>query len=626
MAATCSYCYHEFTSQRGLFRSQDAVSLRDAHVQGCRQNPRNKCFCGRVFPDVTSRDRHAAQCEVNPANNFKCPHCPQEFMTTFGVMGFMSSDGRAQRDWHAGGCKGNPANTCYCGLLFPHADARNAHALKCEMNPANCFKCKFCSGPYVTTYHIFGFKRSDGRAVRDSHEAACEKNPRNICFCGRIFQNSSAKDKHAEQCEANPSNRFACPHCALLFITRYGVMGLLTSDGNRLRQIHEQGCEKNSKNACFCGELFPHPAARNAHATKCDKNPANRFGCRYCQEMFITTFGLFTSCGASQRDAHQSICCKNPANATCGYCNETFADTHGWLVRFRADAQRRCRSHMALCSHNPQNRFSCEKCDRCFKTRRRWLKTVDGRKERDVHQAECDVIPCTYDVLSTEVTDWHLLASGEECREGSELCGDCDLSEYPEPSEAASVASLSSPSAARLSEADSLGQLSNTDSASARAAFAEACQEASAVSETETRSSSTSKEEEVQEDSDAASEAASSASEEDGEDGDSEESEGESEESDGEPETSENLEDAEELRATGGEVGRPVEKNEDLTNFSEEGCLQGSKAEEKQLEDFPDPCGEGLGSFAVLAIPLSSSSVEEALEEAWEDLALEPLI
>eukprot|EP00930_Biecheleria_cincta_P058631 TRINITY_DN44437_c0_g1_i1.p1 TRINITY_DN44437_c0_g1~~TRINITY_DN44437_c0_g1_i1.p1 ORF type:complete len:572 (+),score=100.86 TRINITY_DN44437_c0_g1_i1:74-1717(+) len=416
MAATCPYCDQSFHTSRGLF-GQEATAKRDAHARCCRENPRNKCFCGRVFSDSAARDNHATRCEMNPANNFKCMYCPQEFRTTFGIL---AKDGRQLRDAHALCCKGNPANACHCGQVFPNEDARNAHAIKCQMNPANCFKCRFCPASYVTTFNVFGFKNRDGMACRELHEVACERNPKNSCYCGKLFPNPTARDSHAASCEENPANRFECPHCDRVFVTKYGLMGMVVSDGRRLRDAHERGCIENVANTCFCGQLFANPEARDAHAAKCSANPVNRFSCRFCRKVFVTSFGMFTSCGSIERDKHQLVCSQNPCNSTCVHCQLTFTDTEGVLGYFQPDAQRRCRAHGSTCSHNPRNRFSCQSCGRCFTSRRRWLRTHNGKEERDRHQAGCDVIPCEFEVMGTEVSEWHLVSSPD-----IQACGTC---------------------------------------------------------------------------------------------------------------------------------------------------------------------------------------------------------
>ena len=70
----------------------DAALQRDAHVIVCEHNPRNKCFCGEVFPNPTARDTHAATCSANPANQFKCSYCSREFVSSF-LMGFKALKG-----------------------------------------------------------------------------------------------------------------------------------------------------------------------------------------------------------------------------------------------------------------------------------------------------------------------------------------------------------------------------------------------------------------------------------------------------------------------------------------------------------------------------------------------------
>jgi len=407
MPVSCPHCNREFNTTRGIF-GQDGEHLRDVHVQACPENPRNRCFCGRVFPNSTARDNHATTCEMNPANRFKCPYCPLEFVSQFGMTGLFRSDGRALRDTHASGCKDNPANKCFCGRVFPDAEARNTHAVKCELNPANCFQCQFCSCSFVTTYNMLGFCAQDGRSARDAHQLGCDKNPKNACFCGRIFTNPVARDKHAATCEGNPANRFNCPHCDRLFLTRFGVMGLVMSDGKTRRDSHEVGCEKNPANACFCGQRFLNPGLRDAHAVKCHMNPVNRFKCQYCSIEFVTKFGgVFTTLGSAERDAHVKVCRMNPANAACEHCNATFADAQGWLKCMEGCAQRRCATHRSMCSANPQNRCDC--CGRSLLGNKRWFCKWDARKAREAHAKVCDVIPCTYEVVGAD-SDWLLLA------------------------------------------------------------------------------------------------------------------------------------------------------------------------------------------------------------------------
>jgi len=161
MPARCPHCEQEFNATRRIF-GKDAEDLRDVHAASCEENPRNRCFCGRVFLNSVARDNHATTCEMNPINRFKCPHCALEFVTQYGMKGLFRADGRAARDAHVVGCKDNPANKCFCGRLFPDADARNAHATKCEANPVNCFQCKFCSCSFVTTFNMLGFCANDG--------------------------------------------------------------------------------------------------------------------------------------------------------------------------------------------------------------------------------------------------------------------------------------------------------------------------------------------------------------------------------------------------------------------------------------------------------------------------------
>jgi len=412
MSASCPHCDRVFTSTRGIF-GQEASLQRDAHVPVCEANPRNRCFCGAIFPNSLAKENHAQTCEKNPANRFKCPHCPQEFVTTFGIMGRRSADGKALRDAHAVGCKDNPANTCFCGNLFPNPDARNAHAVHCDQNPANHYDCQFCKAHFVKTFTIFGFCSNDGRAERDAHQLRCEKNPKNICFCDRVFPNPTARDKHAQLCQLNPVNRFECSHCRRLFTTRYGLMGRVVSDGKSVRDAHEVGCQDNPSNKCFCGQLFLNPSARDAHAVRCEMNPANRFSCQHCRKTFVATFGMFASSGAAERDAHMLVCTQNPANATCPHCDLTFARCEGPFPWANKHPRQRCEAHIAVCERNPQNRHECQNCGACFVTKRRWmLCTSDGRRARDKHCATCDVIPCDYEVKDADIGDWLLMSPG----------------------------------------------------------------------------------------------------------------------------------------------------------------------------------------------------------------------
>lgn len=43
-----------------------------------------------------------------------------------------------------------------------------------------------------------------------------------------------------------------------------------------------------------------------------------------------------------------------------------------------------------------------------------------GKEERDIHQTGCDVIPCEFEVMGTEVSEWHLVSSPEV-----QACGTC---------------------------------------------------------------------------------------------------------------------------------------------------------------------------------------------------------
>mmetsp|Transcript_107750 Transcript_107750/g.170108 ORF Transcript_107750/g.170108 Transcript_107750/m.170108 type:complete len:575 (-) Transcript_107750:78-1802(-) len=412
MSATCPFCEQSFSSSRGLVFSQDAQLLRDAHVLTCEANPRNRCFCGAVFPNHAAKDKHAATCPKNPSNQFKCMHCSQEFLNSFGIMGRLTADGKALRDAHSVTCKDNPANTCFCGNLFPNPEARNAHAVTCDMNPANRYQCQFCQAQFVKTFNMFGFCSRDGRADRDAHQISCEKNPKNQCFCGKIFPNPSARDRHAATCEENPVNRFQCSFCKRLFVTRFGVMGRIACDGKSLRDTHQVGCEKNPANVCFCGQLFLNPTARDAHAVKCEMNPVNRFSCQYCRRTFVTKFGIFSSSGSIERDAHMLVCNKNPANAACRHCNRTFTDTKGPLGWIYAEAHKRCESHVLSCRYNPQNRFHCDRCGKCFVTSRRLFLKSDGRLAREQHHKECDFIPCDFEVKDSDIDDWLLMSAG----------------------------------------------------------------------------------------------------------------------------------------------------------------------------------------------------------------------
>lgn len=407
---SCPHCDFEFSSTGGIF-GQDARLLRDAHVPGCPDNPRNRCFCGAVFPNGAARDKHAMTCESNPANRFKCFYCPQDFVTSFGMMGRVAVDGKALRDNHAIGCKDNPANTCFCGNLFPNPEARNAHAVTCDKNPANIYECQFCKVRFVKAFNMFGFCSVDGRAERDAHQLGCEKNPKNICFCGAVFPNPTARDKHTASCPSNPANRHQCSFCERLFVTRYGLMGRVAYDGKAQREAHEVGCEKNPANVCFCGQLFLSASARDAHAVKCEMNPANRHSCPYCRKTFVTTYGLFSSNGGVERDAHMAICMKNPVNAACEYCNMTFIDAKGPMKWIQSEAHQRCKRHSADCEHNPRNRFSCERCGKCFVSGQSWLGRKDARYARDEHQKVCTYIPCDYQLKEADVGDWMLMST-----------------------------------------------------------------------------------------------------------------------------------------------------------------------------------------------------------------------
>lgn len=296
---------------------------------------------------------------------------------------------------------------------FPNADARNAHATKCQANPANQFKCKFCSTCFVTTFNMFGFCSYDGKHTRDGHEHLCDKNPKNICFCGRVFSSAAARDRHAASCEMNPVNRFDCAHCSRTFVTHYGLMGLVSFDGRAHRDAHGLGCEKNSANVCFCGQRFLTPALRDFHAVQCNMNPVNRFACQYCAAVFVTKFGLFTKLGSIARDAHAITCNKNPANATCEFCEATFSDPDGLLTWFRHDAHKLCKDHVCTCIANPRNK--CERCGCCFVGDLTLLEKLKGQSAKEVHMRRCDVVPCDYEVRETD-SDW-LLVMASSCGE-----------------------------------------------------------------------------------------------------------------------------------------------------------------------------------------------------------------
>eukprot|EP00927_Polykrikos_kofoidii_P018911 TRINITY_DN18803_c1_g1_i1.p1 TRINITY_DN18803_c1_g1~~TRINITY_DN18803_c1_g1_i1.p1 ORF type:complete len:556 (-),score=75.60 TRINITY_DN18803_c1_g1_i1:256-1923(-) len=409
--ATCPHCGEVFVGTAGRLFGTSAVTQRDLHTPVCSKNPKNKCFCGVVFPNVAARDLHAPTCESNPANRFRCPHCPLEFVTAVGTLGLFATDGKCLRDAHAVLCNANPKNICFCGQVFSNADARNSHAVQCDKNPANCFECQFCNARFVTTFGVLGFRGSDGRAVRDAHQASCNKNPSNRCFCGAVFPCAAARDGHAATCEANPANRFECAHCNRLFVTRHRLMGLVASDGKSLRDAHAERCEKNPLLRCFCDQLFLNVDARDVHASKCEMNPANRFNCKYCSSVFVTTFGLFTKCGSAERDAHALICKSNPSNVTCQHCSMTFVESErGSKSWWRVDAQKRCSVHSAACQLNPQNRFDCQKCGACFVTRPGWFGKADGWKARNLHQESCDVIPVEFEESDAGFGAWTLVS------------------------------------------------------------------------------------------------------------------------------------------------------------------------------------------------------------------------
>jgi len=411
----CLHCAQEFLTSFGLLNrvAMDGKTLRDRHAAGCEDNPRNRCFCGAVFPNSSARDKHAVTCEKNPANWSKCPHCPQEFLTSFGYMGRVATDGKAVRDAHAEVCKDNRANTCFCGNLFQNPEARNAHAVVCDKNPANHYDCQFCKADFVKTFNMFGFCSNDGRAEREAHQVCCEKNPKNVCVCGGVFPNPTARDRHATTCVSNPMNRFQCNYCQRLFTTRFGLMGCVAYNGKGQRDAHEVGCEKNPENVCHCGQLFLSPSARDAHAVKCEMNPANRFSCQHCRKTFVTTFGLFSSNGGQDRDAHMQCCTRNPANATCEHCNSTFTEPKGALKWLQGEAHQRCKRHAMTCEKNPRNRFNCERCGKCFAGGGHWVRGRDGRAKRDMHREVCDCIPCAYQLHEADITSWQLLDLSE---------------------------------------------------------------------------------------------------------------------------------------------------------------------------------------------------------------------
>ncbi|CAK0799347.1 unnamed protein product, partial [Prorocentrum cordatum] len=300
------------------------------------------------------------------------------------------------------------------GGLLQSRRQENAHAATCERNPANSYECAFCSVAFVTHFTVFGFRSVDGKALRDAHQLCCERNPRNVCFCGRLFSGSAARDRHASICELNPANRFECRHCRSMFVTRYGIMGMVSASGQSVRAAHEVSCEKNPANRCFCGQVFPSPDRRDAHAAVCEFNPVNRFTCQHCDTVCVTTHGLFMKCGSEKLSAHLQVCPKNPANCACEYCGATFSNSQGmrggW---FCGDAKSRCGAHVAVCRQNPRNKFSCRKCDRCFQSRRRWLRRVDGRLARDAHESECDLISCPFEVADAGCQGWVLLAASQ---------------------------------------------------------------------------------------------------------------------------------------------------------------------------------------------------------------------
>mmetsp|Transcript_25585 Transcript_25585/g.73058 ORF Transcript_25585/g.73058 Transcript_25585/m.73058 type:complete len:554 (-) Transcript_25585:91-1752(-) len=416
MPARCPHCEQEFNATRGIF-GKAAEDLRDVHAASCEENPRNRCFCGRVFLNSVARDNHATTCEMNPINRFKCPHCALEFVTQYGMKGLFRADGRAARDAHVVGCKDNPANKCFCGRLFPDADARNAHATKREANPVNCFQCKFCSCSFVTTFNMLGFCANDGRAARDVHEQGCERNPKNTCFCGNIFPNQAARDKHAASCEKNPANRFECPHCSRLFQTRFGLMGMVMADGRAQRDAHEMGCERNPSNACFCGQRFLNPGLRDAHAVKCHMNPVNRYSCHYCKAVFVTKFGIFTTLGSAERDAHAFTCRMNPSNVACEFCDATFTNNQGLLKYLEAAAHKRCGAHVSACSANPKNR--CDRCGCCYTSQKHWFCKFNMRAAMETHLKGCDLIPCTYQAVEAD-SDWLLLAEPADVLKGNQ--------------------------------------------------------------------------------------------------------------------------------------------------------------------------------------------------------------
>jgi len=77
---------------------------------------------------------------------------------------------------------------------------------------------------------------------------------------------------------------------------------------------------------------------------------------------------------------------------------------------------------------NPQNRFYCGHCGRCFIANKSFSRLLcgssNGRLARDKHQKGCDVIPCSYQVVNAEFSDWLLLSTGEGL-EGEDLSVQC---------------------------------------------------------------------------------------------------------------------------------------------------------------------------------------------------------
>lgn len=88
---------------------------------------------------------------------------------------------------------------------------------------------------------------------------------------------------------------------------------------------------------------------------------------------------------------------------------------------------------MATCEKNPQNRFNCERCGKCFVGGQDWLGLKDGESLREKHYKMCDYIPCTYQLREAEIGDWFLMAPGAE---GTERQESFDISDGHVPSKA----------------------------------------------------------------------------------------------------------------------------------------------------------------------------------------------